>query len=345
MKKFLITCIASLLSCSTSYSFWPDAANYTFEFGVGYRRDKLDWEIKSDTKVSGKSATLASKLNWHDLGIWLIDGRFKYITCGNVYFRANADYGWITQGKVTDKDYIGGISPSDLVSSSSTSIPAGDVGDISSIRSSEPVPGSLHKFVSSSSNAKRGHVYDLSLGFGYMFKMCDDTLALIPVVGYSWHGQHLEIRDGNLTLPISRSIEGLNSKYKTRWNGPWVGVDLDYYLWCDWSLFASYEFHWARYHAKGDWNLRSDLPEGFHHRSRDGHGQLALIGVTWDFLDYWTLSIFGEWKYFCARHGRDSALVGENENGDMSVECYASAPLKHVNWHSESITVNFGLVF
>ena len=43
-------------------------------------------------------------MKWKDLNIWQIEARGKYITCDNIYLRANADYGWITSGKSTDRD-------------------------------------------------------------------------------------------------------------------------------------------------------------------------------------------------------------------------------------------------
>ena len=40
----------------------------------------------------------------------------------------------------------------------------------------------------------KGHVYDAKLAVGYQFKLCDDSFAIAPLVGWSWHGQHLQDR-------------------------------------------------------------------------------------------------------------------------------------------------------
>lgn len=376
MRKFILTLMASLLSCSAASAFWPEATDSSLEIGVGYRQDSVKWNIHSnfDSRSSyGYSGSdygdygtdciplsLKSKLHWKNLNIWQIEGRGRYITCDNVYLRGNADYGWITSGKNTDKDYIAFGSGS---------------------RS-----GSGFEFANSHSKVK-GHVYDVKLALGYQFKMCDDSFSIAPLIGYSWHGQHLQdshlkqsnrlfsgdneyVRAATLNGAKSRSYSysdyyssyydsygsnsssygscsygGNHSKYHTRWNGPFIGFDLDYILCCEWALFGGYEFHWAEYHARGDWSLRSDLFDGFSHHAKNAYGNVLDLGVKWDFCECWTLALRGEFSWWYADKGHDSFKISEGRFGDVKTECLVSVPLRKVEWNSASITLDLGMVF
>jgi hypothetical protein len=370
MRKYFVTFMASLLSCSAAFAFWPEAADSSFDLGVGYRRDKFSWTTQGNATVANVPTRLTSKLQWRDLKIWQIDANVKYLTCDNIYFRAGFDYGWITHGKVTEKDFadvLSGPCCEDSYSRYSNGSGYYSVGS------------NAVEFADLTAKADRGHVYDATIAIGYQFKMCDDGLALSPVVGYSWDGQHLELggdgssdyspcyspsyspcNDDSYTCyddySYSRSVvsggsscsSGSRTKYNTRWNGPFLGVDLDYKFGCDWSLFATYEFHWARFHAKAHWGdnrANSDLLDGFNHRAKSAQGQVASVGIKYDFCECWTLSLVGEWKYFRANHGKQRTLVESESNCSFEERCFEYVPLKHITWQSASVTANIGMLF
>jgi hypothetical protein len=370
MRKFIVTLMASLLSCSAAFAFWPEATDSSLEIGVGYRQDRLEWKTSSNFGSSsyghyGLPLKLRSHLKWRDLQIWQIEGRGKYVTCDNIYLRANGDYGWITHGKNTDSDFV-------------------TLNDYSYNNNSEL------EFAHSKSKA-RGHVYDAKLAVGYQFKMCDDSFAIAPLVGYSWHGQHIEdrhlkqnfyVNDDTIVMDeieaasvrsrSSRSSSdyssasfsdfssssdsysygshhGKHSRYHTRWNGPFIGFDFDYRFGCgceaDWEVFGGYEFHWATYHAKGRWHLRSDLFDGFHHRAKNAYGHVFDIGVKWDFCECWTLAVKGEFQWWWAHRGRDRARIAEGSIGNVHTDCFLSIPLRHIKWESAAVSVDLGMVF
>ncbi|MBA3721942.1 MAG: hypothetical protein H0W88_06035 [Parachlamydiaceae bacterium] len=332
MRKYVVPFMACLLSCSAVSAFWPEAVDSSLEMGFGYRRDKFNWETKSDTFVDAPT-NVSSNLTWRDLNIWQIRAAGKYVTCEDIYFRGYIDYGWITHGKVIDSDFISAAS-------GATSGPSRNAN--SNLESSE--------FRRSTGKSKKGHTYDTSIAAGYLFRMCCDTIGIAPVVGYSWHGQHLNIRKFNqITVNTSSSSSGLSdnarSKYNARWNGPFIGVDLDYKFYCDWTLLASYEYHFAKYHAKGHWHLRPDLIDGFNHRASNADGQVANIGIKWDFCECWTLGLIGQWQWFQAKHGHDKARINQLKAGDNRTDCFLTSPLKRVNWRSASINIDVGLVF
>lgn len=373
MRKFVVTLMASLLSCSAALAFWPEAIDSSLEVGVGYRQDRLKWKTSSDfgsnydscgcdDEIVGVPLRLRSELKWRDLDIWQIEVRGKYVTCDNIYLRASADYGWVTNGKNTDSDYI----------------TFGDSYGYGCDYSDE------FEFAHSRSKV-RGHVYDAKIAVGYQFKMCDDSFSVAPLVGYSWHGQHLKDRhlrqnfycddeifafdEGYLSngryyssysdyyfdtygsdysyYDSSYGSCGNHSKYHTRWNGPFIGFDFDYRFGCccEWEVFGGYEFHWARYHARAHWNLRDDLFDGFHHRAKNAYGHVFDIGVKWDFCECWTLALKGEFQWWWAHKGRDRAKIFEACLGDVETECVLSIPLRDIEWRSASVSVLLGMVF
>lgn len=362
MHKYVVTLMASLLSCSAAFAFWPEAADSSLELGVGYRRDKLEWRTSAhiDSSYSGDSYSnsdianllplgVSSRLKWRDLNIWQIEARGTYITCDNIYLRGNADYGWITHGKNTDSDFLT-FSNNDE---------------------------SRFEFAHSRSKVK-GHVYDAELAVGYQFKLCDDNFSIAPLIGYSWNGQHL--RDNHLRQSFYTILEDepaparakadssyyyyytygscssdsyssssgrRHSKYHARWNGPFLGFDFDYRFGCgcEWDVFGTYEFHWARYHAKGRWFLRDDLHDGFHHRAKNAYGQHFNIGLKWDFCPCWTATIRGDFYCWWANRGRDRAKVAHGKIGNIKTDCLVSIPLHRVKWQSAGVTLDIGMVF
>ena len=367
MRKLILTLMASLLSCSAASAFWPEATDSSLEVGVGYRQDKLEWKTDANfdsssygSYASGFPFGLKSEVKWHDLQIWQIEAKGKYVTCDNIYLRANGDYGWITHGKNTDSDFV-------------------DFNDSSYYGSSS------FEFEHSKSKAK-GHVYDAKIAVGYQFKMCDDSFAIAPLVGYSWHGQHIKdhhLRDNfyfdydeegidivDVDVIRARSLSSSDyypsfsrygysdsygssgkhhSHYHTRWNGPFVGFDFDYRFGCgceaNWELFGTYEFHWAQYHARGHWKLRPDLIDGFRHHSKNAYGNVFDIGIKWDFCECWTLALKGEFQWWWADHGRDRAKIAEFSRGDVKTDCFTKIPLRDIKWDSASVSIDVGMVF
>ncbi|MFI0434695.1 MAG: hypothetical protein ACH350_03065 [Parachlamydiaceae bacterium] len=364
MRKFVVTLMASLLSCSAAFAFWPEATDSSLEVGVGYRQDKLEWKTSSDFDSSsygadygkGLPVNLQSKLKWKDLQIWQIEAKGKYVTCDNIYLRANADYGWITSGKNTDSDYVTLDRSDDYFFGSNS--------------------GSGLEFAKSKSKAK-GHVYDVKLALGYQFKMCDDSFAIAPLIGYSWNGQH--IKDSHLKQNVyldgiglpdvqfvrsrssygsfseycdsysSSNSGGKHSKYNAHWRGPFLGFDFDYRFGCgceaDWELFGTYEFHWARYHANGHWHLRPDLIDGFKHKAKNAYGQVFDIGIKWDFCECWTLALKGEFQWWWADKGHDRAKIAKAHLGNVDTDCFLTIPLRDIKWQSAAVSVDLGMVF
>jgi hypothetical protein len=324
MRKIILTVMASLLSCSAAQAFWPEATDSSLEVGFGYRTDELKWKTQVGSVVGLDG--VQSHLKWKNLNIWQVEAKGEYVTCDNIYLRATGDYGWIVSGKNKYSTTIGSESPVEVAHSKT-----------------------------------RGHVYDVDVAIGYQFKLCDDSFAVTPVVGYSWKAQHLKHRHWNfggvtVDTPIassssssdddssSSSSGAKHGRLNTRWNGPFVGVDFDYRIDCEWSLFLGYEFHFAKYHARAPWNVDSSLVHGFNHRAKRAYGHDLDFGVKWDVSD-WTIALKGGLQFFHAKRGRQRALVSEIEIVGVDTKTYGSIPLRHVKWGSASVSVDVGMAF
>jgi hypothetical protein len=353
MRKFLLTFMASLLSCSVAHAFWPEATVSSLEVGVGYREDSLKWKngtrfddsysysygdsiYEEDAGIVAFPLVVRDKHEWKNLKIWQIEAKGTYITCDNIYLRASGDYGWLTNGKHHNKSALGFADES-----------YSDYSD-------DYAYGTF-----SNSKHVKGHVYDADIAIGYQFRLCDDSFSFTPLVGYSWNGQHIKNRHHNndYSTYVEDGISSDSSyyydyydyysygssnknKFHTRWNGPFVGFDFDYRFCCDWAFFGGYEFHWATYHAKNHSEFIN-----VNQRAKTAYGHEFDLGVKWDFCDCWTLAVVWKYKNFWADHGRQRTLASEGEFGNVRTKCYLSTPLKDVKWHSNSISIDVGMVF
>ena len=377
MRKFFVTLMASLLSCSAAFAFWPEGAESSLEIGVGYRHDDYKFKTEASTTDfldifgfgSGFGVELEDEFKIKDIKIWEILAKWKYVTCDNLYFRGRIDYGWICRAKHTDEFSAvinGGTCDTTFTTGTGTfqdNIPLFDV----------------------CRKVKKGHVYDAVLALGYQFKMCDDSFAISPVIGYSWHGQHYRVgkRDRDCTctetttdcttfdtttlftdttfvttsttpdfttcttdFSTTCSDHHKGRKFHARWYGPFIGVDFDYRFACDWSLYAAYEYHWARYRAGASDDFRRPyFREGFHHRARRAYGHVFDLGIKWDFCDCWTVGISGHWQWFRAKSGKDNIRLLDESFGSVDEVCLLQIPLKDVTWRSATISLDLGVMF
>ncbi|MFI5342588.1 MAG: hypothetical protein ACHQUC_00025 [Chlamydiales bacterium] len=361
--------MASLFCCSAASAFWPEATDSSLEVGVGYRNDSIKWKRElrdgsssfySGCNGSGESGSSGSRdkfttdFNWKDISIWFIEGRGRYITCDCIYLRGNVDYGWITSGRLHQKDHFSFAS------------------------------GNNHGFgndFSSSSNSRgrssaNGFVYDGKIAIGYQFDWCDECLSIAPLVGYSWHGQHLRgghrdessnfygygfnsdsycSEESSSSSSSSRSSSSGRGKHRfnDRWNGVFIGFDLDYRLCCEWNLFLNYEYHWAEFHAterkenlfRNDYYGNSSGNNRSSIHANNGYGNVLDFGVEWDLCECWTLGLRAEFQWWYADHGRERTKLCENSIGNVSVEEVVKTSVKHISWDSGSIAVELGMIF
>ena len=281
------------------------------QFDAGYRRDDLDWNIAGD--AGGNNPNVLSELTWDDLESWQVKFSSSLIFPNIVALRGYADYGWIFDGKNQDSDYLG--------------------------------DNRTFEFSRSNNKADNGVVWDASLAVGYPFQWNQAVIAtFIPLVGYSRHEQNLKITDGDQTIPDSGPFPGLHSSYDTEWKGPFLGIDMRFKAGKP-SNFAerletyfSYEYHWADYHAKANWNLRDDLqhPKSFEHKA-DGTGWIIGAGLNVILQRHLALNFDVDYQNWSTEAGNDKVFLA---NGTT-----AKTRLNEVNWSTYALSLGLQVSF
>ena len=111
-----------------------------------------------------------------------------------------------------------------------------------------------------------------SIGAGYLIPLDRDWLHLKALAGLSVHGQNLTMTDGYQTISLDNDppvgpFDGLDSFYRSRWLGPWVGGAIAMEPSEGFSTGFRFLYHLAFYYAWADWNLRDDFahPKSFEH--------------------------------------------------------------------------------
>jgi len=274
------------------------AGNRAFTLEAGYRWDELNWNIAGDDG----SPNIISELEWEDLEIYQLRGGGKLdFGIGKAPFslclKGSLAYGWIVDGKNQDSDFDG-----------------------------EDHTGEYSR---TNNKSDDGNVLDVSAGIGPRFHV-SDTLAVIPLVGISYHEQNLTITDGFQTIPSTGSFEGLDSTYETQWYGPWAGIDAEFIPLKRLSLYGSFEYHWVDFEADADWNLRDTLahPKSFEHEA-DGNGIVLALGGRYDLTEQWAVHLNLEYRDWKAEHGKIRFFYADD--GAERVQ-----RLNEVNWESRS---------
>jgi hypothetical protein len=287
---------------------------------LGYREDNFRWDIAGP----GGCPNVLSELNWRRLH--MLEGNLFAWHKGPCipYLRCAGAYAAIMRGSVIDRDF--GANNREL------------------------------EFSRSKAQSNHGTQIDLSgaIGWPFLFDIsyCEygGLFQLSPVVGLSWHQQHLHMHCGKQIIhlydpdQVGQKIFGLNSEYRTHWWGPWVGIDALWEWGPYWTLTGGYEYHFStRYRGHGDWNLRHDFCGGFNHYTK-GHSWIARGGIQMAFRCYWTFSLDAIVQDWDTRAGTDSTrlCVGmyDDEGRPMGVDrVTVHAPFNGAHWKSYSVTL------
>lgn len=300
---------ATVSNGHASKSRWQPETEFTFSGGL--RRDDLDWNIAGNR--SGNNPNVLSELTWDDIKSYQVkvQGRLEWPNI--VSLRGSADYGWVFDGDNRDSDYLG--------------------------------DNRTQEFSRSNNSADNGHLWDASMAVGYPFRFGRQVVATTtPLVGWSHHEQHLTISDGNQTIPDTGSFSGLHSSYDTRWKGPWVGLDLRFRAGKIRNFiqrlepYFTYEYHWADYHAKANWNLRNDLdhPKSFEHNA-DATGYVIATGFNIALHENAALNINFDYQDWSTDHGTHKVFFSNGKT--------AKTRLNEVNWSTYALSLGFTLRF
>ena len=281
-------------------------------FSAGYRRDDLDWDI-GGYLMPDYYVNVLSELTWDDLESYQVKFQGSLLIPNVIALRGIADYGWIFDGDNQDSDF------------------AGD--------------DQTGEWSRSNNNADDGDVWDVSLAIGYPIRTGRKVIGTItPLVGYSYHEQNLKMSDGYQTIPPLGAFSGLDSSYDTEWDGPWLGIDLNFRAPAiktfahRFETFFSYEYHWADYEAEANWNLRDDFqhPKSFSHDA-DGNGWVIRAGFNFVLHRNIALNFNCDYQDWSTDSGTDKVYFANATT--------AKTRLNEVNWTSYSLGLGLSVRF
>jgi len=290
-------------------------ASSEFSFEAGYRQDALKWSIAGPDNIPN----VLSEIKFKNLQLWQVRLSGRSLELGSFYVRYSLSYGKIFAGKIQDSDYFG--------------------------------ENRTREFSRSYADAGRGEVVDTSVSLGYMLKFpCGLNIA--PLAGTSFHMQNLHIYKGrqviNRLSDFLGKIEGLNSTYKSRWEGPWLGADLVWQIHSRWTFVGTLEYHWAKYRARGDWNLRSQFLDDFKHKAH-GHGTVVHLGTVYQLTPHFLLSLTCGSQSWKTESGSDKTKILEplrRPNRKLiSIPVEYKTKLNKVEWTSYEIMLGIAYCF
>ncbi len=280
-------------------------------FSGGYRQDDLDWNIGGF--FLGEYVNVLSELTWDDIESYQVKFQGSLVWPNIVALKGHANYGWIFDGDNQDSDYAGN--------------------------------NRTLEFSRSNNSADDGSVWDVSLAIGYPLRWGKSIVGTFtPLAGYSRHEQNLKITDGFQTIPPTGSFSGLDSSYDTEWEGPWIGIDLNFRAAKIESVadrleaFFTYEYHWADYEAEADWNLRQDFrrPRSFVHDA-DGQGFVIRAGLNFVLQRNLALNFNFDYQDWSTDSGTDKIFFADGTT--------AKTRLNEVNWTSYSLGLGLSVRF
>lgn len=277
MRKFILGFMLLLTSAVQIEASQPD---YSLDLSGGYRRDSLKWEVAGEDGFPN----ILTDMQWKDLQAWVVGADLKMVFCRTIYIRANGDYAKYYHGHEHDNDFAGN--------------------------------NRTDQFLETKAKVHGGEAYDATAGIGYLFWFVGDKVTIAPMVGYSWHEQHLKMSD----LVVEQGVfppgpfPGLHSNYRARWMGPWVGADFTYDTCChNIRLLATVEYHFSsRFNATGDWNLRTDFDQDFRQHAW-AHAWYGKGGIYWDFACNFSLGFTGSYTRWKSNTGTQKTFVDDQE--------------------------------
>lgn len=248
----------------------------------------------------------SDKIKVKRLGIWVAGGKAQIRFCDYFFLKGYGQYGWI------------------------------DRGDYHQERKD--------RHCEESHSASKFHderCRDGSIGFGYLYPIRGywGCMGIGPVIGYGYNDQLFRmgsfITDG-FEDPILEKLS-----YKTRWSGPWLGLDYVYEL-CGFKLMSSLEYHWVTWH--GEWRLHWNDIFGVafskRFKSTNAHGVVWSFDGQWNFWDMWHIGLEYKWQFWDA-HGGDAKPKHCNYK-NLGFPWIEEMKVKHTRWYSDTLTMYIG---
>lgn len=215
---------------------------------TGYQSEDFRWSIAGS--MEGTNPNILSELKWKNLSGPTVGASAGWNFWKSFSLRSEFSHMFITSGGVTDADYQGDN------------------------RTNRSYYGAF--------DAKKGSGFSWRTTLEYAFHL--DKVTLIPLAGFSLHGQSLHITDQSGNNP------GLNSTYATRYLGGVAGLRADVSLSDHFAIEGGLLCDIVHYRGRADWNLISTFrhPLSFQDDANgynlEGHLKLCYVHDKWTFF-------------------------------------------------------------
>jgi len=274
----------------------------TFEIGVGWRRDNLDWRVK-DMEGDYSETHADSHIRFDDIDMYTLKGKLKFFGA-HYYVRLAGTYAISDKGRAKENFSIEN--------------PCLFCYDTISVDTNNHIK-------------RKSEFYDFDLAVGYPFLCLDCKLSIIPLVGFSYHRQSINVRQKSdyssdsfsvsscsnafCSTPSSdpfssassssdiASVLGIkthhdSANYRFSWYGPLAGVDLIYSLDNCWTLYAEFEGHFLSHvHRKRKSHTGVGFVDDYHH-SGWAYGFDGSFGTCFTICEDWYCNIDFDYKWW-----------------------------------------------
>ena len=294
MFKIFLLSLLILFSLSSNASKVSNSIIY----GFGDRETKVDWNIAGN--LAGTNPNIISELDWRKVksNQFMLGSIWQD---GDYFLKVVGEYGRIYDGENQDSDYR--------------------------------LDNRRGEFSRSLNNAGKGYMLDTEINYGKDY-IISGKLKLSPMIGYSFHRQHLKIYDG-LMIIGSADLTGLDSLYQANWSGPQLGLGLNYKI--NKSIFSlNYSLQDINFNGHTNWNLRSDLrhPKSMTQKG-DGSGTKISASYERAVSSFSSLSLEGNYYKYKASGVHTFHLTSSD----------ASQKLNQVNWKSSEVKLVYRSLF
>ena len=157
--------------CDTLFSFFSindccgcsSSCCQNLELDLGWRRDQLDWKL-SDLNSDYVSGSVDDHILFKDINSYTVSAQAKWFS-SYYYIRVSGEYGSTEKGRAHEHFHI--ESPYFYYPIT--------------VHTSDPIK-------------RRSEMYDLNIAAGYPLAFFDCRLSVVPLVGFSFHRQHLRVK-------------------------------------------------------------------------------------------------------------------------------------------------------
>ena len=276
MKHYFSKFYALLAATAALSATFSADADHAFQMGLGYRQDTITWD------VDGKDSTLPylaeDNLSFRDLDTIFLGGRLKG-GLGCLYYRVDAEYGWIVNGREREKG-LWYVAPQTMT----------NLGD-----NLKNVQRTIYA-ATVRNHIKKRNTFDFDLSIGVPFNLCANEIQLTPMIGYSYNTQRVRVKDHTKlgenfteeqqeTIGMTEFSLGGHSNYRMSWWGPQLGFDMAYAT-CDCGTYYSeMEFHFAR--ARRQRNSDEGIVYDNYQKTRSAYIFTWKVGASIALCDCW----------------------------------------------------------